>query len=126
MRCVVHGVNPRERARPVRELAHALGVDDRPDRVGGPGKRHHAGSRRQLRLQVVVVEGRVVEQLDVPHDQVLVVRQLQPWCDAAVVIERGDEDLVARAEVASGGPRQGEVQRGHVRTEDHLVRGAPE
>ena len=41
-------------------------------------------------------------QLDVLDAQVPVVRQLEPRRDAAVVVERGDEDLVAR--LRSRGP----------------------
>ena len=121
VRRVVDGVDPGERAGVVRELAHPAGVHDRADRVGRPGERDHLGARPELALEVVEVERRVVVQLDVPDDQAGVVRELQPRRDAAVMIERGDEDLIARAEAAASGPRQHEVQRGHVRPEDHLM-----
>ena len=126
VRGVVDRVDPRERAGVVRELAHALGVDHGPDRVRGPCERHHTRPRPELALEVRVVERRVVEQLDVADDQVAVVGELEPRRDAAVVVERGDEDLVAGRELAARGARQREVQRGHVRAEEHLVRLAPE
>jgi hypothetical protein len=121
VRRVVDGVDPRERAGLVREPAHPLGVHDRADRVRRPCERDHPGARPELALQIPEIERRVVVQPDVPDDQAGVVRELQPRGDAAVMVERGDQDLVAGAEPPGGGPRQHEVQRGHVRPEDHLM-----
>jgi hypothetical protein len=121
VRRVVDGVYPGERARVVRELANPPGVGDRADRVGGPGERDHLGARPELVLQVIEVKRGVVVELHLPDYQVAVVRDLQPGRDARVVVEAGDEDLVARAERAGGGPGQREVQRGHVQPEDHLA-----
>ena len=122
VRGVVHRVHPGERADIVRELAHPPGVGDGADRVRRPGERDHLGARPELALQVREVERGVVVQRDVPDHQVPVVRDLQPGGDPGVVIQAGYQDLVARLEGARGGPRQREVQRGHVRPEDHLVR----
>jgi hypothetical protein len=121
VRGVVDRVDPGERPGRVRELAHAAGVGDRTDRVGGPGERDHLGARPELAFKVPEVQGGVVVQLDVPDHQVPVVRDLQPGRDARVVVKAGDEDLVTRAECARGGPGQREVERGHVRPEDHLA-----
>jgi len=121
VRRVVDGVHPGQRAGLVRELAYAAGVGDRADRVGGPGERDYLGARPELALQVPDVEGRVVVQLDVPDHEVPVVRDLQPGSDPRVVVQAGDEDLVARAERARSGPGQREVERGHVGPEDHLA-----
>jgi hypothetical protein len=121
VRRVVHGVHPRERPGLMRERAHAAGVGDRADRIGGPGERDHLGARSELALQVIEVQRRVVVQFDVPDHEVAVVRDLQPGRDPRVMIEAGDEDLVARAERAGGGPGQREVERGHVGPEDHLA-----
>ena len=121
VRRVVDGVHPGQRPGRVRELAHAAGVGDRADRVGGPGERDHLGPRPELAFQVAEVQGRVVVQLDVPHHQIAVVRDLQPGRDAGVVVEARDQDLVARAKRAGRGPGQREVERGHVRPEDHLA-----
>ena len=121
VRRVVDGVHPGQRPGRVRELAHAAGVGDRADRVGGPGERDHLGPRPELAFQVAEVQGRVVVQLDVPHHQIAVVRDLQPGRDAGVVVEARDQDLVARAERAGRGPGQREVERGHVGPEDHLA-----
>jgi hypothetical protein len=54
-------------------------------------------------------------------DEVAVVGQLEPRGDAAVVVERRDEDLVAGPQRAAGCAREREVQRGHVGAEDDLV-----
>ena len=126
VRRVLDGVDPGERACLVGERADALGVEDRADRVRRPSEGDYSRALGELALEVVVVERGVVEQLDVPHDQVAVVGELEPRSDASVVVERGDEDLVAGREVSPGGAREHEVQRGHVRAEDHLVRAAAE
>jgi hypothetical protein len=121
VRRVVDGVHPGEGPGLVREVAHAARVGDRADRVGGPGERDHLGPRSELALQVPEVQGRVVVEFDVPHHEIAVVRDLQPGRDARVVVQTRDEDLVARAERAGGGPGQREVERGHVGPKDHLA-----
>jgi hypothetical protein len=126
MRRVVDGVHPGERPGVMREPAHPPGVGNRPDRVRRPGERDHLGARPDLARQVPDVERGVVVQRDVPDHQVPVVRDFQPRRHPGVVVQAGHQDLVARAEGARGGPREREVQRGHVRPEDHLARLAAE
>ena len=126
MRCGVDGVDPRERTHLVRQLTNPCDVDQRPDRVGGPRESDHARALGQKRLEVVEVDRRVVAQLGELHPQAEVLRQLEPGRDVAVVIELRDDDLVAGAELASNRPRQGEVERRHVRAEDDLLRAAAE
>ena len=126
VRRVVHRVHPGERAGVVRELAYPPGVGDGADRVRRPGERDHPGARPELALQVREVERGVIVQRDVPDHQVPVVRDLEPRGDSGVVVQAGHQDLVARLEGTRGGPGQREVQRGHVRPEDHLVRLAAE
>jgi hypothetical protein len=122
----VDGVHPGERPGVVRELAHPPGVGDRADRVRRPGERDHLRARPELALQVREVERGVVVQRDVPDHQVPVMRDLQPRRHPGVVVQAGHQDLVTGPEGTRGGPRQREVQRGHVRAEDHLVRLAAE
>jgi len=122
----VHGVHPGERPGVVGEIAHPPGVGNRADRVRRPGEGDHPGPRPELAFQVREVERGVVVQRDVPDHQVPVVRDLQPWRDPGVVVQAGHQDLVARGEGARGGPGHREVQRGHVRAEDDLVRLAAE
>src|SRR6202008_3955731 len=52
------------------------------------------------------------------HLEIEVVRELQPRRDVAVVVEAGDEDLVAGRKRPSERPREREVERGHVLAED--------
>ena len=84
---VVDGVDPGERAHLVGQVADPARVHHRADRVGGPGEREHPGAGPELGPQVVEVEGGVGVQLDVPDHEVLVVRELQPRRDAAVVVK---------------------------------------
>ena len=126
MRGVVDGVDPGQRAGIVGQATRPLGIDDRPDRVRGPGEGDDPRPIVELALEVREVERGVIPQLDVLDDEVAVVGELEPRRHAPVVVERGDEDLVAGRELATGSARQREVQRGHVRSEDHLVRLAPE
>ena len=50
----------------------------------------------------------------------------EPGGDVGIVIEAGDEDFVAGAEVASNGAGHGVSERGHVGAEDDFVGGAVE
>jgi len=120
VRRVMDGVHPGQRPGLVRKPAHPAGVGDCADRVRGPGERDHLGARSELALQVREVQGRVVAQFDVPDHQITVVRDLQPGRHARVVVQARDEDLVTRAERAGSRPGQREVERGHVRPEDHF------
>ena len=119
---VVDRIDPRQRAGLVRHPADALGVDHRADRVRRPRERHHPGAIGELGLKVVEVERRVALELDVADHEVAVVSELEPRRDAAVVVQRRDEDLVTGIEAAPRGPRQHEVKRRHVGTEDDLLR----
>ena len=48
-------------------------------------------------------------------------RKLEPRRHVRVVVELGDDDLVAFPPLASGGARQRERERRHVRAEDRLL-----
>ena len=111
VRGVVDRVDPGQRADAVRQLADPRGVDDRADRVGRPGEGHDPRALGELGREVVVVERRVGAQLDVLDAHVLVVGELEPRRHATVVVERGDEDLVAGDELAAGGAREGDRAR---------------
>ena len=75
---------------------------------------------------MVEVEAALVVDLAEANDEVLVVRELEPRRDVAVVVELRDEDLVTCAECPADGTRQHEVERRHVRAEDRLARLAAE
>ena len=87
------------------------------------GERDDARALGELRLEVVVVERRVGAQLDVLDAQVAVVRRARaraPRCRRG----RASETRISSpgAKLAPDGAREREVERGHVRAEDHLVR----
>ena len=124
---VVHGIGPGERTGLARERRDALRVGEGADRIGGEWERDHARTVGELPLEVVHVQAAVIVDVDEAHGQALVVRELDPGGDVAVVVEARDQDLVAGLERAADRPREGEVQRGHVRPEDDLlVRAAEE
>ena len=97
MRRVVHGVGPGERARLVRESHDALDVDERAHGVRRERKRDDARAFGQLALEVLVVERRVVVDLDQLDLQAQVLGELEPRRDVPVVVELRREDLVALA-----------------------------
>ena len=126
VRAVVDGVGPGQRARVVCELDDAPNVGERADCVGCDGERDDARAVGELPLEVVEIERRVVVDVDEADREVLVVGELEPRRHVRVVVELGDEDLVALAPVASGGARQRERERRHVRAEDRLLGTAAE
>ena len=121
VRRVVDGVDPGERACLVREVGDPPHVRDRADGVRGPRKRDDFRLLRDLRLEIVVVERAVLlAQVGIAHDEVEVVGELEPGGDVRVVVEAGDDDLVAGRELAAQGPREREVERRHVLAEADL------
>ena len=99
--------------------------------TGGPGAqqvrrarhRDDAGARRQLARHVRNRElGRARVELGPPHGGADRLRGVQPRADVGVVVEAGDDHLVARA--PGRGQRAGQVegQRGHAAAEDHPAR----
>ena len=87
------------------------------------GKRDDLRLLRDLRLEIVVVESAVLlAQVGIAHDEVEVVGELEPGRDVRVVVEAGDDDLVAGSELATQGPREREVERRHVLAEADLRR----
>ena len=126
VRPVVDGVGPRERAGVVRELDDAPDVRERADRVRRDRESDDARALAQLPLEVAEVERRVVVDVDEADLETLVVRQLEPGRHVRVVVEPGDDDLVAFAPLAAGGARERECERRHVRAEDRLLRSAAE
>ena len=123
---VLDGVDPAQRSDRVRELRDARHVDDRADRVRRADARDHAHAVVQPVREVVVVEPQVLGHVH-PLDLEAAVRgELDPRCNAAVVVEAGDQDPVALVPVARGGAREREVEHGHVLTEDHVVGRAAE
>ena len=78
VRAVVHGVDPGERAGGVRELGDAPRVGQRSDRVRREREGDDARAVGELPLEVVVVERRVVGDLDEADLEAEIVRELEP------------------------------------------------
>src|SRR5215472_8115704 len=64
--------------------------------------------------------------IGVPHDQVQVAGQVEPWSHVAIVVEPRYHDLVPALQLPSERSRQHEVQRGHAATKDDFVAIAAE
>jgi hypothetical protein len=125
VRRVVHPVRPCERARVVRELRDAARVGDRPDRVRGQREGDDTRPVGEQRRQRVDVERRVgVVDRRALDDEAVILGDAQPRRDVRVVVEVGDDDLVAGLRRARDGVRELEVQRRHVRAERDLLRRA--
>jgi len=100
VRCVVHCVDPGERAgfvRKRRDLGHRR---DGPDGVRCPWERDDARPLGEQRPQLVEVEPTLVVDVREADRQALVVRELEPGCDVAVVVEPRADHLVALPPVA--------------------------
>ncbi len=118
---VVDGVDPGEGARLVGELGDPAHVRDRADRIRGPGECDDFRPFRDLRLEVRVVERAVLfAQVGEAHDEVEIAGELEPGRDVGVVVEPGDDDLVAGGEVPADRSREREVERRHVLAEADL------
>ena len=126
VRSVVHGVDPGECARVVRKLCDHRDGRHRSDTVGGPRKGDDARPVGEQGTQMAEVEAALVVHLAEAHDQVPVVRELEPRRDVAVMVEPRADDLVACPPLARGGAREREVQRRHVGSECDLLAGRAE
>ena len=125
VRAVVDGIHPGERSGLVREIDHGADVGSRPHRVGRGREGDHAGAVAQLRR---AARSRSSER----SSRTSAIRTTTPrsscrWSHGAtfaVVIEGGDDDLVAGPELAPERPREEEVERRHARPERDLAGAA--
>jgi hypothetical protein len=76
------------------------------------------------RLDVAGVERAVRPDRRLAHHEPVVLGHADPGRDVGVVVELGDDDLVAAAQGAGHGVGEQEVERRHVRSEGDLLRGA--
>jgi hypothetical protein len=105
----------------VGQLGHPRDVDERTDRVRGPRERDNARAVREQRLEVLEIQRRIVADLREEHAQVEVVGELEPGRDVGVVVELRDDDLLARGQLPPERAGEREVERRHVRPEDHFA-----
>ena len=122
VRGVVDGVDPAERAGGVRQLGDARDVGDRPHGVRRGDTRDDTHAVVELPLEIVEVEAKLGSDVDPLHLEAAICGDLDPRRDATVVVEPGDENPVALLPVAGRGAREHEVERRHIRAEDHVVR----
>ena len=110
----------------MRQLRDTPDVRRRSHRVRGDRKRDDTGSLGELRREIVVVELEVLGKAGDVHDEAEVVGELEPRRDVRVVVECGDDDLVALTQRPRERTAQQEVERGHALPECGLVRVATE
>src|ERR1700719_4637148 len=101
MRCVMHGINERKSAGFMRQAYNFGHWIDSPDGVRSESGGHEFRARGDLAAQIIHVEGAVcfadVHLAYYDAD----VFQRAPRSHVAVVIQRGDYELVARFQVAA-------------------------
>ena len=122
----VHGVDVDAGARRVREPRHGRHVGHRADDVARRGERHppralreHRGHRVGLHRQPLGVR------LDDAQRRTRPLRRELPRADVRVVVEAGDDELVAGTQPAGDRAGEAEGQRAHARSEhDALGVGA--
>src|ERR1019366_7079657 len=104
-----------------RQTDDLLNIVDGTDSVRGPAYRDQARVAANLGLQIEHVDG-AVGGLDVSRaDLGAAFFEADPGRDVGVVIEAGDQQLVARLQVASNSAAKREGQRRHVGAENDFV-----
>ncbi len=117
----VHAVDGDERPRRLGAGDEGGGRGHGADRVRRERERHERGSALQRLVERVDVEGRVVgPNVDPAHGRTRIACGQHPWAHVRVVIEPGDDDLVAGTDRVGERPRQVEQQRRRVRPEHDL------
>ena len=124
---VVHRVEEQPGPHRARQLAGQRHVVDRAEGVGGEPHRHEPRARADLGGEAVGVERAIGPQRNLADDQAAF-GEPQPGTAIGLVVELGDDDLVARRTLARHGVRQREGERRHVGAEGDRapVRGAEE
>ncbi len=99
----------------VRAVDDRLHRVDRAHRVGGVADRHELRPRAECRLERLEVEGRVLG-MDVHglHDEPAIGGHRPPGSDVGLVVERRDDDLVARLQRRADRATDVERERRHV------------
>ena len=121
----VHAVDPHQCAGVVRRGRQASGIRDRAQRVRRERERDHARAPCDQCLHGIDAERAVARiQARRADGQAAVAGDEQPGRDVRVVVELGDDDLVARLERPRHRVREQEVDRGRVGAEHDLFLGA--
>ena len=122
MRRIVHSIHIDPGFHIVRQLGHTSHMVDRTHRVRCVSQGNDPGPRGDGRLQICHIEGAVSGvEIDKADDGAAFL-QRQPGRDVGIVIETGDDNLVARRECPTDSPAHGEGQAGHVGAKNDLFR----
>jgi hypothetical protein len=105
----------------MRGRGDARRVGDRAQGVRGQREGHDARAVAEQRLDVGRVERPIGPDRRLAHHEPVVLGDPDPRRDVGVVVELGDDDLVAAAQRARHGVREQEVERRHVRPERDLL-----
>ena len=108
----------------MRELDDPPDVRRGSDRVRGDREGDDARPVREQPGEIVVVDLELLGDAGDAHDDPEVVGELEPRSDVRVVVELGDDDLVARAQRPRESAREQEVECRHARPEGDLVRAS--
>ena len=121
VRRVMHRVDERHRPGRVCQAHNLIHVVDGSHRVGCPSHGHQPRVAANLGRQVEHVE-RAIGGLDVGGAHLYAtLLQAHPRRHIRVVVETGDQQLVAALQLAADGAAQGESQRRHVGAEDDFI-----
>ena len=125
MRCEVYRIDEHLGACLVRARDHFPHRRDTAHDVRCGGEGHQPGAAAQLRSPVVQIQ-RAVLAVDrrLAHGGPGILGRLHPRREVGVVLEGGEQHLVAGAPGAAQGPGQREGEGGHVGAEHHQVRFA--
>ena len=109
------------------DRSHGRHVVQCPERVARGAHRNQARAHIEQVRQRVEPQAAVVRIEVEPADlHAPIFRDRKPGSDIGVVIEPRDDEIVARRPVACQRARDGEGERGHVRSEGNFVRSAAE
>lgn len=106
----------------MRSFDDGFDIDDAAGDVGSVADRHQAGIGVDALTHLCGVQCAVgALQRYLMHHGPLVCGGLLPAGDVGVVIERGDDDLIAGLPVAADDAAEMESQRGHIHAENDVV-----
>ncbi len=112
----MHGVDNQQRADLPSEAPRERNVVDRSERIRRRADGEQLGARRDLGGHVGGVQFTGFQQAHFAHHRAAL-REAGPRTAVRLVVELGDEHLVALAQGAADRGAQGEIERGHVLTE---------
>ncbi len=127
VRSEMDAVDPHQSAGLVRGRGQARGIGDRAERVRRERERDDPRTLADQRYDRIHLQGSLARiKRRRPHGETAVGSDEQPRRDVRIVVELGDDDLVALLERPGDGVGEQEVDRGRVGAEHDLLRAATE